>query len=454
MRRPVSLVPVVHALLLVATFFLVSEPGALALTGGTQLWVSSFDPRALGGGIEALSPDGSKVFVVGTGQAVGEVQTSYALIVAYGASAGKVLWATRGPKRFSPASLSVRPDGSTVFVTGFIGGASYATFFLTVAYDASTGARLWTRRYGSSKSLESVASSLSVSPNGSRVIVTGYTVLVCTPSPCYGSYSETIAYRASTGQTLWTARRQGSSTAIAVSPNGSRVFVSGTGFSTVAYRASTGNTLWVSRNHDPSLTDPRAIAMSPDGSELFVTGLGGSIGESYATVAYDTSSGARLWVRSGNPQGIAESVAVSPDGSTVFVTGTSEGTTDVYHWATLAYDAFNGKTLWLRRYSDWANLEDIVSSVAVSPDGSKVFVAGTKLGTDHVQFQTITYEASTGRRVWDKGYNCPGAGESGYASVSSVAVSPDGSKVFVSGVCWRYYEAPRAGGLTVVAYAT
>jgi len=264
------------AFVLISTLVLVAEPGASAAVGGTQLWASSYDSRALYGGVEALSPDGSKVFVTGTGQTAGQVQTGYALIVAYDASTGATLWAMRH-SGLQPASLSVSPDSSQVFVTGYAGGAAYSTSFLTIAYDASTGATLWTKRYDPPNSVESLATALSVSPDGSEVFVTGHTVTGYAGSPPrYVPHFETFAYRASTGQTLWARRYPGYGTSVAVSPDGSEVFVTGSepfGLSsaTLAYRASTGETLWVSRR--PSGFNPRALAVSPDGSKVFVTGV-------------------------------------------------------------------------------------------------------------------------------------------------------------------------------------
>jgi hypothetical protein len=50
-------------------------------------------------------------------------------------------------------------------------------------------------------------------------------------------------------------------------------------------------------------------------------------------VAYSASTGAQLWVTS-NPGG---NLTVSPDGSKVFVTGTSLGSTSGLDYATAAY---------------------------------------------------------------------------------------------------------------------
>jgi hypothetical protein len=62
----------------------------------------------------------------------------------------------------------VSPDGSTVFVTGESAGTSGYQDYATVAYSASTGARLWTSRYDGPGNLDDVARALEVSPDGRR----------------------------------------------------------------------------------------------------------------------------------------------------------------------------------------------------------------------------------------------------------------------------------------------
>src|SRR5205807_2428599 len=118
-----------------------------------------------------------------------------------------------------------------------------------------------------------------------------------------------------------------------------------------------------------------------------------------------------------------------PDGSQVIVTGRSIGARgDDYDYATVAYDASTGATLWGRRYNGPGNGQDAASSLAVSPDGSKVFVTGLSLGagTDY-DYATVAYDTSTGAKLWLKRYNGPLNSED---SAVSVATSPDGSKVF------------------------
>jgi len=131
-----------------------------------------------------------------------------------------------------------------------------------------------------------------------------------------------------------------------------------------------------------TLTGSNAIATSPDGSKVFVTGWSIVDNDAYATFALDLSSGRRLWTAMyRGPSGggdEARAIGVSPDGSRVFVTGESvgqSGTNDDY--ATIAYDASTGARLWVARYNYGPAYNfDFANSLTVSPDGARVFVTG------------------------------------------------------------------------------
>ncbi|HYS32202.1 MAG TPA: PQQ-binding-like beta-propeller repeat protein, partial [Streptosporangiaceae bacterium] len=146
-----------------------------------------------------------------------------------------------------------------------------------------------------------------------------------------------VAYSAATGNHLWVSRyndaaNQGDGAlSMAVSPDGTRVFVTGYSYSrtttqeyaTVAFDAATGRQLWVSRYNGPDGA-AESVAVSPGGTTVYVTGsIQGRTGNDFATVAYSAADGTQLWVRRYN--GDAWSVAVSPDGTTVFVTGSGDG---------------------------------------------------------------------------------------------------------------------------------
>ncbi len=206
----------------------------------------------------------------------------------------------------------------------------------------------------------------------------------------------------------------------------------GDDYATVAYSTATGRQLWVSRYNGPGNGDDIAysVAASRDGTRVFVTGSspGRTTGDDYATVAYSTATGRQLWVRrysarSGPFADVANSVAASPDGTRVFVTGSSFGRGTAYDYATVAYTAASGRQLWVRRYSGPGNFNDSAVSVAVSPGGTRVFVTGASASSHSIDdYATVAYSAATGRQLWVRRYN----GGRNVSAASSVAVSPTG----------------------------
>jgi len=451
---------------LAAVLLGVSAPPATArpTAGGDERWVARYRN---GNGWDAAdtvatSPDGSTVFV--TGSSVGtNVYDDYATI-AYDASTGAARWVRRynGPDDYfdDAASMAVSPDGTKVFVTGWSPGVHAYRDFVTIAYDASTGAGLWFRRYSGPAAYDDTASAITPSPDGSMVFVTGAS---------HGSFNAsdytTIAYDASTGRVVWAGRYRGPANgldtplSIAAGPDGSKVFVTGYGYwtltsadySTVAYDARTGAVLWT-RRYDGTGGDDFAssIGTSPDGSAVFVTGLsaGSDTASDYATIAYDASSGAVLWARRyngpANGDDSAAALAASPDGSAVFVTGSSTGSTSSSDYLTIAYDASSGALRWARRFNGPGNGDDRAAALGLGAGGGEVFVTGSSLGVlSSFDYATVAYDGPSGAVLWTRQYDGPG---SDYDYATSVTASPDGSAVYVTG------SSPGSGGVN--DYAT
>jgi PQQ-like domain len=451
----------VLAFVMLAGALLVGGSTAFAaqIASGDQRWASRYDGPVNDDDSAdsiAVSPDGSIVFVSGTSAGIDD---DYAT-VAYDAVTGVPLWTRRynGPSNHDDraADSVVSPDGSALFVTGTSLGSDTFDDYATVAFDASTGLLLWVRRYNGTGGGNDAASSVTVSPDSSMVFVTGTSR---SPTP-YDDYA-TVAYDASTGATAWVRRYGGpgigddAATAITLTPDGSRIIVTGaspgeTGtsdYATIAYDASSGAVEWFQRYNGPSdgYDAPTVVVPSPDGSRIFVTGesFDAETDLDYLTIAYDTSVGTALWARRyngppspfGGPNSdTATSAAISPDGATVFVTGASRHVSIDY--ATVAYDAVTGQTLWVRRYNhpqnDGANP---ARSIAASPDGSKVFVTGDGYRADVSNFDcmTIAYDARTGTVVWAGLFShLQRAEDHCYA----VVVSPDGSTLYVTGSSW------------------
>ncbi len=421
-----------------------AAPGMRAAPGA-RLWVARYDDRS--GGYDAahamaVSPDGSRVFVTGDSWG-GATGRDYAT-VGYSAATGRQLWVSRysGPGYGIDIawSVAVSPDGSKVFVTGSSRGRTSNDDFATIAYNAATGRQLWVRRYNGPANKLDDAAAVAVSPAGTTVFVTGHS----SGSGAFSNFA-TVAYGAATGRQLW-VRRYGPAngydvaTAVAASPAGGRVFVTGQNdgdYGTVAYSAATGRQLWARRYNGPANGDDgaTAVAVSPAGTTVFVTGSSAgrrAAVQDYATVAYSAATGRQLWV-SRHKNGFAHAVAVSPDGKTVYVTGQR----GYNGYLTVAYSAVTGRQLWASGSAGGDG-----SSVTVSPDGATVYVTGSSgAGSDH-GYTTVAYSAATGGQLWASRYNGP----ANVGSACCVAVSPDGTAVFVTGDSY--------GGRTNYDYAT
>jgi DNA-binding beta-propeller fold protein YncE len=372
--------------------------------------------------------------------------------VAYNAATGARLWAARY-RDGTAAAVAVSPDGTTVYVTGSWQGATSADY-ATVAYNARTGAQLWAARYDGPAGGNDYASAVSVSPGGSRVYVTG------SSDGATSTDYATVAYSAATGARLWAARYNGagkygydSPNAMAVSPGGSRVYVTGrsqgaktSDYATVAYRAATGARLWAARYHRTasSFDIAYAVAAGPGGNSVYVTGSSQE-GESsdYATVAYNAATGARLWLARYR-DGAATAMRVSPDGSRVYVTGSSQGRHDPGEDATVAYRAATGTRQWVARYHS-PNTDDGANSLAVSPSGTRLYVTGSSLGPKSAGYATVAYRAATGARLWAARYDGPG---NSHDFAYAVVLGPAGTRVYVTGSSY----AGKSSDYLTVAY--
>lgn len=224
-------------------------PASATTAGGTRIWLARYhapgqtSPEDAG---LAVSPDGSTVFVTGTVQYFATDQ-SFVATNAYNASTGALVWSASFYGAFHrAAAVTIAADASTVFVTCAFDSGAGNNGYAVVAYDASTGAKLWVSVYKGPAGSYSTPAALAVSPDGSEVVVTGTSGGTSVPVGLVA----TVAYDTSTGALLWARRDISGSggSAVAISPDGSQVIVAATGLNatasagvhtTEAYSAST-----------------------------------------------------------------------------------------------------------------------------------------------------------------------------------------------------------------------
>jgi hypothetical protein len=351
------------------------------------------------------------------------------------------------------------PDGSTVFVAGSF----------VAAFRSAAGRRLWARRGRTS------VPRITISLDGRVLFLTGWMTYRSKKTNATVSAYRTSALDARTGDELWAALYKGPVAAndravgIGLSSDGRTVFVGGTAsadvsgsdFVAIAYRAATGRRVWMSgfngfNNAQDVATatalDPRLHAFFVSGYRLdtIQTSSGFRYVYQYETVAYDTRNGRVRWSATyrgpRSDPGQPEAVAVAPDGTRVFVTGSRPGSGPGSDYATVAYVAMTGKRMWVARYDGSAHREDDGYGVAVSGDGTTIVVTGRSMTQDSsFKYVTIAYAAKTGGERWLRTFDrshpsqdAPGAG---------VLMNPNGKTVYVSG---RRDQTPR--GIGTVAY--
>jgi WD40 repeat protein len=364
------------------------------------------------------------------------------------------------------ASVAASPDGRVVFATGTSlqrvrgsGGRIFKRFvYATVAYNAATGAQMWRSRYAT-PGHGNLADAVAVSPDGDTVYVTGTTNNA--PNP---QHYTTVAYNAATGAQIWARQLTAGpgspmlAASLAVGPHGSTVYVTGptavnsvnsvNGYTAVAYRAATGVQIWARRQAVHFSPIATSVAVSPTGRVVFVAVAAGS-GAAATTVAYNAATGATVWSKQrGRFATGVITVAVSPDGGQVFVAWTTSSEGGPGPVVIVARNAATGAVEWISEGN--GQLENSGSALAVSPDGSTVFVIMTQdFGSDGANSITTAYNAATGTPRWSVTF--PSLPSTGIDKPSAVAVNPDGKSVYVTVNTYTKSFAPSS--FTTISYS-
>jgi DNA-binding beta-propeller fold protein YncE len=424
-----------------------------------------------GAGVMTASPDGKTVFTAGfTDTNTGTGWQVDTLLFATAADTGAVRFVARYPgsaelDQALPVAVEVSPDGNVVYAllresTEAFGERECAQKL--VAFEAATGDVRWTAQETGSPGTCSRPYDLAVDPRGSRVYVVG------TEFAADGSRVGLVtAYETADpgriGLVAWQRAIEGPTgealaSAVAPASDGSRVYVAGSTRPATNYAAGefalfgfdAGDGSRVLEASTPVQGNPPAgVAVSPDGSTAFVTG-GGLIPPYFGlfdivTTAFDTITGAQRWQANyEGPRAQIKSsfdsvwyygpMALSPDGRTVFVAGYStcmHGVNICGDFVTLAYDAATGTNRWAPvRYTSETEL-NWLPQIALHPNGSTVYTAGESRHaptTKNGRVTTVAYDAATGNQQW------VGRHSDGQTFFGGAVISPDGGRVFVSGM--------------------
>jgi outer membrane protein assembly factor BamB len=395
---------------------------------GAVLWRVQRRERAyLSPHAAALSHDGTRIYVTGGAYDNFPVSAkdSRVFTTAYDTATGRELWSASWDARPDAVDngnyLVVAPDDREVYVAGVTTGGAGDLDYVTLGYDTGTGQQLWSQVYGGPRAGGSDAPfGIAVNPDGSLLYVTGWSDGTVEYDADYGTvaYALTHASSAAPGRsgqhrqdgrgqlpasatTAWVARYDGvglnksdRANAIAVDPDGSRVYVTGDSYAgkgggdydyaTVAYDGRSGQQLWQSRFSGGRGAFNAATTVVATAGRVLVSGQASAPssddGNDATTVAYDAATGRQSWTASVAPvrhDDYARGLTTSPDGGTAYLV-TSDiplvRYTSLSRLSAVAYDVRTGAVRWRSELD--AGVGNALRGAAVAAAGGSVVVAG------------------------------------------------------------------------------
>ncbi len=344
-------------------------------------------------------------------------------------------------------SVTVSPDGAQVYV------ASWADDALAVFdRDEATGALSFVAAHKDGvNGVDGLdgANSVTVSPDGAQVYVASKwddALAVFDRDEATGELSFVAVHEDGVNGVEGLGRTR----SVTVSPDGEQVYVGGSWFTIGQYGTNTGTLAVYNRDtatgglsfiavHEDGVDGveglgyAHSVTVSPDGAHIYVAGEFNP--GTLAVFDRDTTTGVLSFVgvhKDGvngvEGLGNARSVAMSPDGAQLYVVSNYSGTLAVFDRDMSTGDLSFIDIVVYQEGGISSNSSDYTRSVAVSPDGKRVYVARRLDSALMVYDRDGLTGALSFVAMYEDGVN----GVDGLSGALSVAVSPDSAQVYVA----------------------
>jgi sugar lactone lactonase YvrE len=346
------------------------------------------DPRGL-----AISPDGTRIFLVGNGS---DNVHQYNLTTGYDlstASYAEISFSVASQETV-PLGIKFKFDGSKMYVIGTSADTIYQYSTVTPA-----GPAAWTNPDLANASYDSVSFSVSgqennpqgifFKPDGSKMYVIG---LIGDDVNEYDLSTAWDITSASYLQNFSVAAQELAPRDVFFKPDGSKMYVIGSAGDDVnEYDLSTAWDITSAsylQNFSVSAreTFPTGFFFKPDGTKMYIIGSAGDdVNEYDLSTAWDITSASYLQNFSVSAQEtVPQGIFFSPDGTKMYIIGSAGDDVNEYDLST-AWDVSTAS--YLQNFSVSAQ-ETFPTGIFFKPDGSKMYVLGSVSGVAIYQYST------------------------------------------------------------------